>query len=360
MIVIVHIACIELTAETGMGRISKRWQNAAEEKGYRFVHIGANEVGKYHPLVWGFFAWQYIKKINLKPNCILVHEPHAGWVPKSPNYSISIFSHGIEERSWNTLLHFQLFTPSFYAKLIPYWLRFYSQNIGFKKANTILLSNNTDKKYLEQKGIATQKVFVFRNGYNAVENRLLISEKLTASSGKKIILFNASWLPRKGIHLLVSVVNKVLLEKSNAELTIAGASQPPEYIKKMFHRSIVDRISVIPSFKESEEESIYQKAMFFFFPSYFEGQSLALTQALSAGLIIVAADNCGQSDIIEPQKNGFLFPTGDENFAADLLTKVLDTPSHELDKISLNAVNSVAHLTWKNTSFQLIEKVVSI
>ncbi|MEW6558324.1 MAG: hypothetical protein AB1349_13420, partial [Elusimicrobiota bacterium] len=48
--IILHVAQIEISEESGMGRVAWHWRNEFERRGYEFLHIGPKEVGRIlHP-----------------------------------------------------------------------------------------------------------------------------------------------------------------------------------------------------------------------------------------------------------------------------------------------------------------------
>ena len=342
---IIHVAGIDLNSNTGMGRIALEWKKAFEAKGFQFLHISQEEVGlPFHPLLFGRNVRQFIKKEQLKPKLILAHEPIAGWL-KFKNIPLVSFSHGVEERAWQVQQQYGFQQLSTKARLLPSAIRFYSNNKGFKEADLCLLSNSIDQLYLSSvKHIITKSV-VFKNGYYAYGHHIITTQK--------VFLFNASWLPRKGVALLIQAFNSILLEYPEIKLLIAGASLQTREIMLQFHSECITQVLVLPKFDAESESEIYSHANIFVLPSFFEGQSLALTQAMAMGLCPIVANNSGQSDVIKHLENGLLFETGNAN---DFIIK-LRWAIQNFDKIremGENAKNAVKHFTWPVVSNQVV------
>src|SRR5438045_2351204 len=101
---VVHVAQIDITEESGMGRVAWHWKREFEQRGYEFVHIGNKEVGTLvHSGLFPYKAHHIYKRLKRPAALFLVHEPASG--PFSSRYpSTIVFSHGIERRSWQLAL----------------------------------------------------------------------------------------------------------------------------------------------------------------------------------------------------------------------------------------------------------------
>jgi len=124
-------------------------------------------------------------------------------------------------------------------------------------------------------------------------------------------------------------------------------------IYSRFHEEVRSRITIVSSFSAAEEALLYNEAQVFIMPSFFEGQSVALTQAMAMGLCPVVSDNSGQKDFVTDQQNGIVFKTGNAN---DMLEKI-EWLLQNKDKISIlgkNARESVRLLTWENAAKDVV------
>lgn len=352
---ILHVAAIDLLPNSGMGRISYEWKSAFERAGHYFSHIGPKELGRgAHPLFFGWHVRKYILKNKIKPDVILAHEPTSGFMHFN-NVPLVVYSHGVEERAWNVQNQYGFFKPSFKSRCVPVSLRFYSNNNGFKKCAAALLSNNEDYVFLNnQKHIRKEKLHIFHNGY------YLFDKKPVADKNEGItFLYNASWISRKGIYLMYEAFNDVLEKYSFAKLILAGTGSNPEEVLQGFNKSIHPQIKIIKSFKPEEEADLYKTAQVFVMPSYFEGQSLALTQSMAMGLCPIVSDNCGQKDFVKHEKNGLLFKTGDSNDLKNKLKYLLQN-SEQINKWGSHAKQSVQSLTWPHVSDHVVKICESV
>lgn len=350
---IVHIARIRLDYRSGMGRISSMWKIAFQRMGYEFLHIGIDEVAQdVHPNLWGFYVQKYIKKMKIRPDVVLVHEPYGGFF-LSKHYKTVVFSHGIEERAWLEQMKFRFQKRTLKSYLLPSRLRFLSNNRGLKYANLLLLSNATDKLYLEEKGFTLPLKQIFKNGYYPYSN------SITSSSLSYTILFNGTWIERKGIEIIYQGFNKLLLTHPQIQLILAGTAFDENYVIAGFHPDVRHLVSIIPTFTEEEEADLYSKSSIFILPSYFEGQSLALTQAMAMGLCPVVSDNSGQIDFVKHRENGLLFETGNAESLYNQLVFLIEN-EHLIQQYGSEARSSVEHLAWEKVSSDVVSAVESI
>src|ERR1041384_3077630 len=101
---VVHVAHIDISEESGMGRVAWHWKNEFERRGYRYIHIGSEQVGALrHPALFPYVAYQEYRKLGRSAALLLVHEPASGIFirKKTP---VIVFSHGLERRYWQLSL----------------------------------------------------------------------------------------------------------------------------------------------------------------------------------------------------------------------------------------------------------------
>lgn len=348
---ILHVANIDLKPTTGMGRIACAWRDAFERQGYDFVHLNAEKIGyRGHHLGLGRAFRQFIRKQRLKPSLLLVHEPFGGWL-HFPGIPLVVFSHGVEERGWKVMQEAGIRPTGLRGKLIPPFIRYYPNRKGFRKAGLVLLSNTTDEAFVHRQCPGAQTM-VFRNGYQPVVGASFIRP----TTLPPVFLFNATWIPRKGIGILTAAFNRLLPLHPEAGLILAGTGVSVAEILPAFLPGVQRQVKVVPRFTMEEETGLLREAGIFVLPSYFEGQSLALTQAMAAGLCPVVSDNSGQIDLVKHNVNGLLFETG----SAESLFKQLEyclLHREEIFALSQASASSVAPLVWDRVADNVLNLI---
>lgn len=168
---------------------------------------------------------------------------------------------------------------------------------------------------------------------------------------------------QKRQHLLIEAFAKVAKENPDWRLEFYGSEQDghryTDWLKdlvKMHH--LEDRVHFMGDV--TDVLSIYRKAAIFGFPSAFEGFGLAMTEAMSAGIPVVAYESCpAVNELVVDGKNGFLVKDGIEPFA-EALKKLMDQEElrENLGRQGWEDMKAYAEKKVYDRWEELLEKVV--
>jgi glycosyltransferase involved in cell wall biosynthesis len=143
----------------------------------------------------------------------------------------------------------------------------------------------------------------------------------------------------KGIFWLPGILRE--LRDLPLTLTIAGDGPDGAELRRLLAGQI-SRVRFVGAIPLTEVPRIMASHDVFLLPSRFEGQSVALVEALATGCVPVASRIHGVTDfVIEPDQSGLLFPVGDVEAAASLVRK-LDGDRSLLARMSRQARASAA------------------
>lgn len=358
--IILHISEVDIALNSGVGRVEYYWKKSFEDAGFEFLHIGPREVGSLiHKSLFPLKAYKYYKKLAVKPRGIIVHEPSSRYFV---NKGIPTFieSHGIERRAWETQFETGRVSPaqngvSLKTRLLfPLW-RLNGCDIGLRKADKLLLINTEDKEYVVDNYNRHDKdIMVFKNGANIYPS---LNGNGVSSEEPYTILFNGSWVTRKGIHVLIEAVKMLYATGRNYQYLLIGTGASVEAVTSDWPEYLKHLIQVHPEFQPDQELNFLKTASLFVLPSNFEGQPLSLLQAMAAGKCCITTNCCGQKDVIENGETGFLFEKGNPADLADLIIMCHDNPnlSHQIGE---NAKNAVSRLSWKTVADKVVDFVV--
>jgi len=353
---IVHIAEVNLTQESGMGRVSWFWKNEFEQRGYEFIHIGPKEVGQIlHPAWFPYAALSIYRKLQVKPSLILVHEPASG-IFLNAEVPVVLFSHGIERRAWNLSLQENGSQhPKRRTKLLfPLW-RLRQCDRGLQKANMLLLINQEDCEFVQQHYYRCVKdIYQFKNG--AFPSEL---DETMAPVSPLTILFLGSWIERKGIKTLVKAAYHLYRQGIHPKWLLAGTGLEQEAVLLDWPQDLHPYLEVIPKFQVTEEQKLFARSHLFILPSFFEGQPLSLLQAMMAGRCCITTNCCGQKDLIQHGDNGLLYEPEDAEKLADLIKECTLNPSLRLS-LGAKAKSSVHGRTWKSVSVEVVDQIENL
>lgn len=259
-----------------------------------------------------------LKLLNFLDKFDIVH-CHSIWNPKIAilaNYSISLgikvifSSHGYLD-DWSlkhSVIKKKIFSILILNSLIKKSKIFFS-NIGE--------FNDSRKKF------SFGDVFVIPNG---IDNSLFKITKSNEINKKKKIIFFGRIHEKKGIEILLQAINEMpeeFFEKFYLEITGPGETQYINKIKKMIKIfKIEDSVSIQPP-KTGKNKIIYlQSSDIFILPSYEEGDSIALKEAMSAGNAVIISEQC-RLNLVEDENAGIIVKT-DKNSIKQALNKIKD------------------------------------
>lgn len=353
---IVHIAESDIGLTGGMARVVWHWKLAFERRGHEFRHIGKQEVINIsHPRHFPKAALSHYHNKQVQADILLVHEPSSGIFAKNGIRNI-VVSHGLERRGWQIQNAKNPDLPAISLKtrlLFPIW-RLRGCDIGLRSAAGALLLNQDDRKFaISYYGLKDSSILVFKNGVNLPKTSISLRPE---NAGR--ILFVGTWNARKGIRTLSRAARTLHERGVRLRWVLAGTGLSVQQVLKSWPDCLHSTTEVIPWFSGQDEQDIYQRCNIYVLPSFFEGQPLALLQAMACGRCCVTTNICGQKDVVQDRFNGLLFEPGDALKLAMLLEEVSSNLSFQ-KKLGEAAHDSVKNKDWSsatNTVVDFVEK----
>lgn len=350
---IIHISSAGTNREGGMSRISHHWMDAFRRKGFETISFDPTSVPvaghkslldrRLYNAVWP----------TLKPgDILLIHEPLSGsFVGRG--YTTIVFSHGIETRHKVISRKFNLDPRTFKSLLVyPLWRR--RERCGTRGligADVVLVTNSTDRSYVQNQLRRKKPTLFYRNGVN--------THAASNQPANRRILFLGSWIDRKGISLLKDAYQHFKTSPNPPKWRFAGTGHAEDVVRTYLGAHGDSSVQVLPTFKAEEENAVFTGCDIFVLPSFMEGQPLSLLEAMNHGLCCVTTAADGQLDLIQNGKNGVLFPIGDSNAFMQSITSVL---SNQKLKISLgqSAHSSVEGRAWETVANKTVADILNL
>jgi glycosyltransferase involved in cell wall biosynthesis len=138
----------------------------------------------------------------------------------------------------------------------------------------------------------------------------------------KYILFLGRLSPEKGCHLLVEAYERL---NTDVKLVMAGASSYCDAYSRKLREHAGERIKLLDWVSGGDLDELLTNAMVFVLPSELEGLSLALLDAMGAGLCVLTSDVLENREAVETA--GFTFRRGDVADLADRLNFLIANPA---------------------------------
>lgn len=184
---------------------------------------------------------------------------------------------------------------------------------------TMVVSHALQKRYLEEHGIEASYV---PNGGVLRERR--IPDKILdwGLQPGKYILFLGRFSPEKGCHLLVEAYEKLI---TDVKLVMAGASSYCDDYSRAIRTHGSERIKILDWVSGETLDELLTNAMLFVLPSDLEGLSLALLDAMGAGLCVLTSDIPENREVVN--EAGFTFERGNSADLADRLRFLIANPT---------------------------------
>jgi len=135
------------------------------------------------------------------------------------------------------------------------------------------------------------------------------------------LLFLGRFSPEKGCHVLVEAFEQI---KTNAQLVMAGASSYCVEYSRELREHAGERIRILDWVSGATLDELLTNAMLFVLPSDLEGLSLALLDAMGAGLCVVTSDVPENREVVGGA--GFTFQRGSAADLAEQLRFLIANP----------------------------------
>jgi glycosyltransferase involved in cell wall biosynthesis len=176
---------------------------------------------------------------------------------------------------------------------------------------TMVVSETLQKHYRDAHGVETTYV---PNGGILREKRLPDKVLDWGLEPGRYILFLGRFSPEKGCHLLVEAYEKL---ETDVKLVMAGGSSYCDDYSRQLRSHAGERIKLLDWVSGEALDELLTNAMVFVLPSDLEGLSLALLDAMGAGLCVLASDVAENREAVADA--GFTFRRGDVADLADRL-----------------------------------------
>lgn len=147
---------------------------------------------------------------------------------------------------------------------------------------------------------------------NGVDLSKFKPDLLTPDDGPLQVFCAARLIERKGQHHLIRSVKQLTDQGINVYVNLAGTGDSLEAYQKLTRElGVTDRIHFLGYVPREEIPKYYSSAHVFALPSYNEGMSHAVLEAMASGLPLVLTRTGGTDILIEEGVNGFTYEWGD-------------------------------------------------
>ena len=141
------------------------------------------------------------------------------------------------------------------------------------------------------------------------------------------VLFMGVLVQRKGVIDLIESINKLKIDRhiSNMYFVIAGAGKEKECLeKKVYECGLENYVEFVGWIEDKKKEELFKESQILILPSYNEGLPIAILEAISYGMPVIATNVGDVSAAVSDGQNGYLLYPGDISGMADKLVRLND------------------------------------
>lgn len=193
---------------------------------------------------------------------------------------------------------------------------------------------------------AARKIVVVENGVEEAFLAASDTRRNRLPHAEPVLVCAGSLIPRKGHGVLLRALSRCT--EYSWRLQLAGEGTEWAGLKRLANElGFADRIDFLGELPPDAMPAFLANADLFVLPSFSEGRSNALLEAMAAGLPVVASAIDGVTELVDDGRTGQVFPPGDDQALAAVLLPLLQ------DALTRSRLGAAAHaeickrqLTW--------------
>lgn len=212
------------------------------------------------------------------------------------------------------------------------WLVFYPVERVLSRFTDILITiNKEDYKRAKDTFHAKETVYVPGIGIDTARfadkgGRAKIRKEFGIPDDRMVFLSVGELNVNKNHSTAIKALSRIDREYT---YIIVGKGVLEEELKEIARETGIGDKVIFAGFR-SDVADFYTAADFFVFPSFREGLSVSLMEAMASGMSIVCSRIRGNTDLVDEGKGGYLFDPADAESVRDAICKALDADRKEM------------------------------
>lgn len=209
------------------------------------------------------------------------------------------------------------------------WLVYYNAEKFCAYFTDCLITLNTEDYKRARKRFKTEVEYIRGVGldleeiYSVPVERADVREEFSISQDKKIIVSVCELSHRKNVEVAIRAFAKA--DRDDAVLLLCGIGEQMDMLKELAKSLGIEDKVIFAGFR-NDVNRILKASDMFIFPSRQEGLPVALMQAMACGLPVMCSRIRGNTDLIEPKKQGFMCRPENVSGFAKGINILLDNP----------------------------------
>ena len=215
-------------------------------------------------------------------------------------------------------------------------------------AAVVVLGTRWRRLVVDEIGVAPRRVRVVFNG--AADPG---APRATPPREAPRILFLGEFAPWKGIAELIAALGRI--SDRPWRLVCAGRGDWAEQAVSAANAGLAGRVQFLGWVDRTQAAALLRDASIVAVPSFIEGFSVTLIEALASGIAVVATPVGAHPDVLRHGENAMLAPPGDVTALADALAALLDDPERRAAIGRAGRATFEAHLDIRTIESQFAD-----
>lgn len=190
-----------------------------------------------------------------------------------------------------------------------------------------------------------------------VNNTVPIPTKVAQWSNSKFqVLFLGVLIKRKGVDNFIEAISLLSngVRRGNISFVIAGTGEEEDRLKKKCHDLKLDDIVTFTGWIDGKKRGkLILESHLLVLPSYNEGLPMAVLEAMSFGLPIVATDVGDIQEAVVEGENGYLTTPGESEKLAVAMSKIINAEKVDWERLS-NMSHQIAEKKFNDSNYKKI------
>ena len=222
---------------------------------------------------------------------------------------------------------------------------------SLRASDACVFSNHPDLEYaVERLRVQRDRATVVLNG---IPGEFQDLELRPADNGGGVAVIG-TWASRKGARYAAEALGAVLLRRPDLRAVLLGTRVPEGEVLSAFPEPARSRVKVIESYDHARLPELLSGTQVLLSASLAEGFSVAIPEAMAAGLAPVATALPGTREVVRDGENGLLVPPADAAALESALDRVLGD-RELLERLRARAHADAQELSWRRIAERNLE-----
>ncbi len=221
-------------------------------------------------------------------------------------------------------------------------------------ANHVFAPSESIAALLQKRGVRTP-VSVVPTGVRLEDfiggNGWRFRDQMKIPGGAYVVGHLGRLAEEKNLGFLAHAVAQLMLENDNVHFLLCGVGPMEKKLQQIFAgKGLLNRFHKTAVFNQQQLKDVYRAMDVFAFSSKSETQGMVLTEAMAAGVPVVALNASGSREVVRDCINGRLLDNAMVNEFAAALKWMMEQPASQKQRFRAQALKTAEKFSMTNTA----------